>query len=73
MRARVLTELEVELHRTQSLIDDLRSDWRKRVAGSDLVESLEPLLAHNREVLRLMAALALPEGGETRFTKVLKD
>ena len=55
------------------LIDDFRSDWRQRVSGADLATSLEPLHAHNREILRLMAALTLGEGGETRLSKVLRD
>ena len=72
-RAKVLSELEGELRRTQQLIDDFRSDWRQRVSGADLATSLEPLHAHNREILRLMAALTLGEGGETRLSKVLRD
>lgn len=72
-RDQALKELEGELHRTQALIDDFRSDWRKRVSGEALANSLEPLHAHNREILRLMALLVLPDSGETRFSKVLKD
>lgn len=71
-----LDSLRDELQRTQRLIDDLQTDWRQKVGMDTYTKALEPLLAHNLELLKLMTALALNERKgeeENRLTKAGRD
>ena len=71
-RTRTLDALVGELHRIQHIIECLHKD-RANVSMADFTKVLEPLLAHNIEVLKLMTALSLdsPFAGGNRLTKVL--
>lgn len=72
-REDVLAALQTELTQAQERLKDFSSDWRKRVPSKVHVAEVEVIQAHIREVLRLMAALALQEPRADRFSKALGD
>lgn len=72
-REDVLAALQTELTQAQERLKDFNSDWRKRVVTKDHLAEVEVIQAHIREVLRLMAALALQEPRADRFSKALGD
>lgn len=72
-REDVLAALQTELTQAQERLKDFNSDWRKRVVTKDHLAEVEVIQAHIREVLRLMAALALQEPRADRLSKALGD